>query len=536
MLERLLRRALVYPSAERAKRIDIMKTQIVLMAAASVLATPAAAQMVRTSHGPVSGTRSDGVERFLGIPYGADTGGAGRFRKAKPAADWVSTRAATEFGKRCPQPVIDKPNAIIGFSKLPVSEDCLNLNVWAPAKKSSKRAVMLWLHGGGYGFGSSADPYYDGTNLAKKEGVIVVSINHRLNGFGYLNLGPEAAGQFDANVGEQDIVLALQWVRDNIARFGGDPDNVTVFGQSGGGGKISALLAMPSGKGLFAKAIIQSGSDPRIRTPEESLTLRDKVLAAAGLKPGEALKLREMPLEKLIEVFNKVGVLNFWPFVDGAVVPTHPYDTAANPVSANVTLLVGTTRDEANSVLAPDQSFKAIDDAKAGMMAMMLAGPEYSKEAIALYQRYMPGEPARQIVSRIMTDKMFSWTAAKLADAKSAQKAPVYKYRVDWRSPMLDGEVRAGHGVEIPFVFDSLPEGDKLAGNGASQKRMTELMRGSFAAFARTGNPRAKGMPAWPRYDVAKRATFVFNDPPSLIYNPEPELRAFWDKVDAKKK
>ncbi|MES2989127.1 MAG: carboxylesterase/lipase family protein [Pseudomonadota bacterium] len=512
-----------------------MKTQTMLIAALTLGALPATAQTVTTRHGPVSGTSSDGVNRFLGIPYGADTGGENRFRKAKPAADWATTLPATEFGKRCPQPVIDKPNSLIRFANLPVSEDCLNLNVWAPAK-AKKRPVMVWLHGGGYGFGSSADPYYDGTNLAKKEGVVLVSINHRLNGFGYLNLGPEAAGQFDANIGVQDIVLALQWVRANIAKFGGDPKNVTVFGQSGGGGKISVLMAMPAAKGLFAKAIIESGSDPRIRTPQEAIEVRDKVLAAAGLKPGEALKLRDLPMEKLVEIFSKVGVLSYWPYVDGAIVPTQPYDRVANPVSGDVALLVGTTRDEGNSVLATDPSFKQIDDAKAGMMAMMLTGPEYAAEAMALYKKHMPGEPARQIISRIMTDKMFSQTSAVLADAKSAQKAPVYKYRVDWRSPVLEGELRAGHGIEIPFVFDSLRPNDRLVGNGESQARMTELMRTSFANFARTGNPNVKGFPAWPRYDITQRATFIFNDPPSVIANPEPELRAFWDKTGAQKK
>ena len=513
-----------------------MKRHLAILAAALALgAVPAAAQtapVVNTGQGKISGTSDTGVERFLGVPYGADTGGANRFRRARPAAPWASIRRATAFGHRCPQPPLNKPGALITFSELPTSEDCLNLNIWAPAK-GRNRPVMVWLHGGGFGFGSSADPYYDGSNLAKKEGVILVSINHRLNGFGYLNLGPEAGGDFDFNPGQQDIVLALEWVRDNIARFGGDPKNVTVFGQSGGGGKISSLLAMPAGHGLFAKAIIQSGADPRNRTIKESVAVRDKVLAAAGLKPDEVLKLRELSTEKLVEIFAKVGILSYGPVVDGSVIPTHPYDPVANTVSADVPLLIGTTHDEATAVLAKDPSWMSIDDAKAGLLAMMLTGPEKAKDGVALYKRHMPGDPPRQIIARMMTDKMFTHTAAMLADRKAGQPAPVYKYRVDWRSPTLDGELRAPHGTDIPFVFDSLGPDDKLVGNGESQARMTELMRRSFAAFARTGNPNVKGYPAWPRYDATRRAIFIFDDPPSVTYNPDPELRAFWESLDA---
>ncbi|RYD64642.1 MAG: carboxylesterase/lipase family protein [Sphingomonadales bacterium] len=443
-------------------------------------------------------------------------------------------KPATAFGNRCPQPALNKPGALFVFSELPTSEDCLNLNIWAPAK-GKKHSVMLWIHGGGFGFGSSADPNYDGSSLARKEGVILVSINHRLNGFGYFNLGPDAAGDFDANPGQQDIVLALQWVRKNIARFGGDPGNVTVFGQSGGGGKISSLLAMPAAKGLFAKAIIESGSDPYSRTVEESIAVRDKVLAAAGLKPGEVRKLRDLPTEKLTELFAKVGILSYGPVLDAVVQPTHPYGPVPNPVSADVPLLLGTTRDEATSVLAADPNWPMLDDARLGMFAMALTGPDFAQEAVALYRKLAPADRPMHLLARIMTDKMFTQTAAVLADRKAAQPAPVYKYRIDWRSPVLGGDLRSPHGVEIPFLFDSLKPGDRLVGNGASQARMTELVRSSFAAFARSGNPSISGHPAWPRYDSKLRATYIFDDPPSVIHDPDPELRAFWNKVDAAK-
>jgi para-nitrobenzyl esterase len=516
-------------------------TRFALGAALAVIALPAAAQtapVVQTAEGKVAGKRANGVSSFLGIPYGADTGGQNRFRAPKPAAPWTGTRQATAFGDRCPQPPLNKPGALIVFSELPVSENCLSLNVWSAGTARAKRPVMVWIHGGGYGFGSAADKYYDGTALAGKEGVVVVSVNHRLNGFGYLNLGPEAHGDFDTNVGQLDIVQALKWVRENIASFGGDPNNVTLFGQSGGAGKISVLLAMPAAKGLFQKAIIESGSDIHINDVAGSLAERDKVLAAFNLKPDEILKLRDMPMQALIDGFTKAGILTYHPVMDGASIPTQPYDPVANPVSANVPLLLGTAHDEATSVLANNPVWPAMTDAQLPLMAGMLTGPADVAEGIALYKSHAPADKAMHVFSSMMTDSMFTVNAMEMAERKSAQPAPVYMYRVDWHSPMRDGILRSPHGVDLPFVFDTVAQTEELVGHGPSQDRMTRLMRSSFAAFARTGNPNVKGSgyPLWPKYDVKSRAVFVFNDPPSVIHDPDADLRAYWEKVAAHKK
>jgi para-nitrobenzyl esterase len=508
--------------------------------ALTALALPAAAQtapVVQTAEGKVEGKRANGVSAFLGIPYGADTGGQNRFRAPKPAAPWTGVREATAFGDRCPQPPLNKPGALILFSDLPVSENCLSANVWTASTKG-KRPVMVWIHGGGFGFGSSADKYYDGTALAGKEGVVVVSINHRLNGFGYLNLGPEAHGDFDQNVGQLDIVQALKWVRENIARFGGDPGNVTLFGQSGGAGKISVLLAMPAAHGLFQKAIIESGSDVHTNDVAASLGERDKVLAAFNLKPDEILKLRDMPMQALIDGFTKAGILLYHPVMDGTVLPTQPYDPVANPVSANIPLLLGTAHDEATSVLANNPIWPAMTDAQLPVMVGgLLTGPVDAAEGIALYKAHSPQDKAMHLFSSMMTDQMFTVNAMQMAERKSAQPAPVYLYRVDWHSPMRGGVLRSPHGVDLPFVFDTVAETEELVGRGPSQDRMTKLMRSTFAAFARTGNPNVKGSgyPLWPTYNARTRAVFVFNDPPSVIHNPDADLRAFWEKVAARK-
>ncbi|WP_411339838.1 carboxylesterase family protein [Sphingopyxis sp. J-6] len=487
-----------------------------------------------TQTGKVKGVSSEGVERFLAIPYGADTGGANRFLPPKPAPKWNGVRDATRPGNRCPQPPLPS-NPLFRFSDLPISEDCLIVNVWSPAdrKRDERLPVMVWLHGGGYGFGSSYDGGYDGSHLAKGERVVVVSLNHRLNGFGYLDLGPEAGAAYAASGlnGQLDIIAALRWVRANIGEFGGDAGNVTLFGQSGGGGKISALLAMPAGKGLFQKAIIQSGSDPLMRTSEQGLAVRAQLLAGAGLPPADILKLREMPLDALTALFAKAGILSFGPVVDGRELPTHPSDPVASPVSADVALMVGHTRDEATAILAADPAWPATDDAKLGMMAAMLMGPQFSTEGLALYRSRLPAEKPMYILSDIMADKMFTHNAQLLATRKAAQAAPVYFYRIDWRSPVMNGVLRTPHGVEIPFVFGTVDTAGEMTGQGASQDRMTALMQHSWGAFARSGNPSTAALPAWPRYDAKTRATMIFADKPAMMTDPAAELRRFWDKV-----
>jgi para-nitrobenzyl esterase len=499
------------------------------LVASPIHGAPMAEPVVRTSYGPVRGvTLAGDVKAFLGVRYGADTGGANRFLPPKAPKPWTDVQAADRMGPRCPQPPL--PPSIIKFSKDPISEDCLVLNVWTPSL-SGKRPVMVWLHGGGFSFGSANDDFYDGQGLAKRGDVVLVSINHRLNAFGYLELGKEAGPQYVGSslTGQDDIIAALKWVQANAARFGGDPGNVTLFGQSGGGGKISALLGMPAAKGLFKKAIIESGSDPKSGEPAEAIEVRNKVLAALNLKPEEAGKLRDTPMADLIAASAKVGLLSYHPAVDGRRLPVHPFDPVASPVSADVPLMVGYTHDEATGVLYASPSWPKTTDALVEAQAKAILGPK-APDALAAYRARAPQDKPMYTLAALLTDQSFTGKAITLAQRKADQgKAPVYVFRTDWRTPVMDGLLRSPHGIEIPFVFDTVAKAPDFVGPASpSTARMTELFIATFSAFAHTSNPSVKGYPAWPAYTRAERKTFIYDDTPKVVSDPDPALRKVW--------
>jgi para-nitrobenzyl esterase len=497
---------------------------------------PVPGATVQTSSGKVRGALEDKVQCFKGLQYGASTAGTGRFMPPAKPQSWTGVRDAFELGPRSPQLVASFKGQVIpefeGMDRMePISEDCLRLNVWTASTDSqAKRPVMVWLHGGGYTSGSGGFICYDGTQLAKKHDVVVVTVNHRLTALGYLCLegfGPEFAHA--SNVGQLDIVAALEWVRDNIAAFGGDPGNVTIFGQSGGGGKVSTLMAMPSAKGLFHRAIVQSGAAIKGVSRDAARKSTEAYLAQLNLKPDQASQLRTLPLDKLLAATGPAagapgagGAMVFAPVVDGSTLPTDPFDPTAPELSANVPLLIGTVETEVT--FFPNQVLDPIDDAALKThLKQTLRGANDSQvdKVIAAYKAGRPGASNTDLLLIISSDATFRAGVALEAERKAMQaKAAVYQYYFTWRTPVREGKLRTPHAIEIPFVFDNVDSAKAFVGAGADRYELATRISSAWTAFARTGNPSCKQLPTWKPFDTAQRSTMVFNDECKLVGNP----------------
>jgi para-nitrobenzyl esterase len=411
----------------------------------------------------------------------------------------------------------------------PTGEDCLVLNVWTPAVgHAGKRAVMVWLHGGGYTSGSGGFICYDGRELARKHDVVVVTINHRLTVLGYLyfaGIGGEKYANA-SNAGMLDIVAALQWVRDNIGAFGGDPGNVTIFGQSGGGGKVSALMAMPPAKGLFHRAIVESGAAVKGVSTEAANKSAEAFLTKLNLNPSQIDELQKLSVDQLLAVTAPGGPqLALAPVVDGRTLPTDPFDPAAPEMSANIPLLIGTTETEV--AFFPNQQLDPIDDA--GLHARVKQTIRNASDAqvdqlIAAYRKGRPDASNTDLYLILASDATFRAGVVTEADRKAIQaKAPVYQYYFTWRSPVRDGKLRSFHTLEIPFVFDNVDAATSMTGSGEDRQALADKMSAAWVAFARTGNPNHKGLPNWTAFDTTGRATMIFNDDCKLVNDPHGE-------------
>lgn len=529
----------------------MMKNPILLATTAATLAlgmsmTAMAAQtarpdpqpVVKTTEGQLQGHVNKGTYEFLGIHYGAPTGGEARFLPPGKPAKWQGVKEASAKGDQCPQPPVNMPPemaSVLSFSDQPMSEDCLVLDLWTPAvKDSGKRPVMVWLHGGGYFLGSGGDKYYHGSNLSRGNDVVVVSLNHRLNTFGFFPLGPDAGPDYkqSGNVGMMDIVRALEWVHENISQFGGDPNNVTVFGQSGGAGKVSTLLAMPSAKGLFHRGIMQSGGGVSARAESDAMVVGQNIYKQLGVKPGDVKALQQLPMDTLIKAAGKMGLLPFGPYMDGEVIATHPFEPVASPIQNKVPIMVGYTKDEATNIFLSDPTWDKMTDDDLKKRVSGVVPADKVDEAIALYRSKAPNDKPMHLWTSIVTDQMFASSTIMVAERKLAQKAaPVYMYKVDWESPVLGGKLRSPHAVEMPFVFDTVYTAEGLVGNGEQQENMAKAMSQSFAAFARNGDPNTLGLPEWPPYTLEKRDTLIFDNDITVIADPSSDIRLFWEGI-----
>ncbi len=471
---------------------------------------------VETTYGKVRGTAVGKVQAFKGIRYGADTSGANRFLAPKKPASWTGVQDAFEYGPESPQvqPHTEIPEVRATVQPCPMGEDCLRLNVWTPNTGSGRRPVMVWLHGGGFTSGNGGYTIYEGANLARRQDVVVVTINHRLNSFGFTYLGEGAS-----NVGMLDCIAALEWVRDNIAKFGGDPANVTIFGQSGGGAKVSTLLAMPGAKGLFHRAIIQSGSNITGVTKADAQKSAETLMAKVGAKT--LADLQKVPYEQLLNASNTTQGLRTSPVVDGVTLPTDPFSPGAPALSANIPVLIGSTETEVT--FFPNQPIDPIDDAQ--LLARVKAAvarttDAQAKELIDAYRKGRPGVSNIDVALIVESDVRFRAAVLTEAELKSAQPAPVYMYYFTWRTPVHDGKLKSLHTLDIPFAFANCDQAPTMTGTGKDRLPLEDKMSAAWAAFARTGNPNHKGLPTWPKFDTTTRATMILDNTCKVVNDP----------------
>jgi para-nitrobenzyl esterase len=495
-----------------------------------------------TLYGKVRGYVLRGINLFLGIPYGADTSGANRFMPPQKPEPWTNVLPALWWGNSAPQNTDNKyANSYSAFADHwnydDVSEDCLRINVWSPAlKDGKKRPVMVWLHGGGFTFGNSIEQDgYMGENLARHGDIVFCSLNHRLGAFGFTNLaGVNEKFAASGNVGMLDIVAALEWVRDNIENFGGDPGNVTIMGQSGGGSKVTTITAMPSAKGLFHKAVVLSGAGTKSGEKEYSEKLGSYILKEAGLKPADVEKLQQMQWQEYNALaVNSAAKLNaemgasaggfrrgFSPVADGVYLPQHPYFPEAAPTAAEIPMIICTTFNEQS----PSRFDSSLEVITLEGVKEKLKGryAEKTSEIVDAYATAFPEKKPVEIWSMVMSSRQ---SAIALADAKSQQQAPVFLAWFGWQPPLFDNRMRSFHCSDICFWYYNTDLMLTHTGGGSRPRKLSEKMAGSLLAFMKTGDPNGGGLPQWPKYSTANGETMVLDDVPEVKNDPDKEAR-----------
>jgi para-nitrobenzyl esterase len=510
--------------------------------------SPATPSIVETESGKVRGYTRRGIVTFKGIPYGADTSGANRFMPPQKAGSWTGIRSSMQYGWVSPQPARegwknDEEAWLFSWSDGIQNEDCLRLNIWTPGiNDNKKRPVLVWLHGGGCTAGCGNELLsYHGEILARRGDAVIVSINHRLNVVGHLNLasfGHQYASS--ANAGMLDIVASLQWVRTNIANFGGDPGVVTIFGQSGGGGKVNTMMAMPAAQGLYHRGIVESGSILQAGTQEDSSALAHALLKELGIDESSVGKLQQVPIDHLVKAgviasrrtnptsdvvdFRRVGARLGWgPVVDGDAIPQQTWDPKAPAISAKVPLLVGNTLNEFVTATNHPEFMLMTDNELQKRVETSLLGK--SAAVIAAFRAAYPNAKPYQLWSVIATSRVRSASLAQARLKAERQAAPAYLYQFTWQTPVLDGRPMAFHCSEIAFVFDNVDRCENMTGGGASAHALASKMSEAWLHFARSGDPNHSGLPEWAPYAAATNATMIFDDNCALKNNFDDDLQ-----------
>ncbi len=489
---------------------------------------------VETASGLVRGLVSSGVRQFKGVPYGASTAGANRFQRPRRPPPWTGVRDCFGYGPVSPQVPYEIAHDYARLIQFDLnvamgglSEDCLHLNVWTPGTgHEDKRAVLFCIHGGGFAISSGNHPMYDGANLARLGDVVVVAVTHRLSSFGFLDLqdvDPSGRWEDSGAAGMLDLIAALEWVRDNIGRFGGDPGRVMIFGQSGGGWKVSTLLAMPAARGLFQRAAVQSGSLVSHPSRELAAGAARAFIEKLGLTRATIGRIRDLPWSDLLSAQTTVGAHAFAPFVDGTHLPAVQPAGEGSARRGDVPIIISTTLDDAgvffDRFAMTEQELTENLAVRYGARAATLA---------AVYRAHFPVKSPYLLHAQIITDAGFRRFAhAQAEDMARRHGTPVYTYLWEWPCPAFDGKFGAAHAMDVPASMYN--ERDAILGSGSGEaRRMCTALASTWLAFAKTGDPNNPDIPNWPRFDPDQRATLVLGPETRIEQDPYQALRKLW--------